>query len=70
VTEDPPTAAPAGADRPLRRSRGGRRATLPAKPGTDPSPHDAPVPDPDVPPLRPDTGPNDSRLRQDVPPHY
>ncbi|WP_167302030.1 hypothetical protein [Rathayibacter sp. VKM Ac-2801] len=54
----------------MRRTRGGRRATLPAKPGTDPSPHDAPVADSSAPPARPDTGPNDARLRQDVPPHY
>ncbi|MWV30694.1 hypothetical protein [Rathayibacter iranicus] len=61
--------APAGEDRPLRRTRGGRRASLPAKPGTDPSPHAAPA---DVSGLAatPDTGPNDARLRQDVPPHY
>lgn len=61
---------PVGADRPLRRSRGGRRVSLPAKPGTDPSPHDVALPDPEAPPAPPDRGPNDARLRQDVPPHY
>ncbi|MHC2184753.1 hypothetical protein ACVLV4_000377 [Rathayibacter agropyri] len=60
--------APAGEDRPLRRTRGGRRVTLPAKPGTDPSPH-APAADVSAPPVGP-SGPNDARLRQDVPPHY
>ncbi|MBF4503201.1 hypothetical protein ITJ46_04470 [Rathayibacter sp. VKM Ac-2878] len=66
----PTPEAPAGGDRPLRSSRGGRRVTLPPKPGTDPSPQDTLVSDPEAPPPRPDTGPNDARLRQDVPPHY
>ncbi|NQX29499.1 hypothetical protein HQQ81_19305 [Microbacteriaceae bacterium VKM Ac-2854] len=57
--------APAGADRPLRRARGGRRATLPAKPGTDPAPHDPPTPDPDAP--RPA---GEDHLTRERPPHW
>ncbi|PPG23277.1 hypothetical protein [Rathayibacter toxicus] len=62
--------APAGADRPLRRSRGGRRVTLPPKPGTDSSPYNGLVSDQEAPSAHADTGPNDVRLREDVPPHY
>ncbi len=52
------------------RVAGSRRARLTPAPGSDPSPElvedrDAVTPVPSA-----DAGPNDARLRQDVPPHY
>ncbi|WP_083867912.1 hypothetical protein [Microbacterium sp. B24] len=55
----------------VERVRGARRARLTPAPGTDPSP-DVPVARDDAPPPAGDgaSGPNDERLRRDVPPHY
>jgi hypothetical protein len=52
------------------RVPGSRRAQLTPAPGTDPDPH---VETTDAPARRSGTeasGPNDERLRNDVPPHY
>ncbi|WP_336633296.1 MULTISPECIES: hypothetical protein [unclassified Microbacterium] len=56
------------------RVRGARRARLTPVPGTDASP-ERPVPTTDAPADAPRgvteaSGPNDERLRRDVPPHY
>ncbi len=55
------------------RVAGSRRARLTPAPGTDPSPESA-VPGEQNAPATPKVtgakGPNDDRLRQDVPPHY
>ncbi|MFC7925140.1 hypothetical protein E5344_11055 [Microbacterium laevaniformans] len=55
----------------VERVRGSRRARLTPAPGTDPAP-EVPVIRDDAPPLTGDgaSGPNDERLRRDVPPHY
>jgi hypothetical protein len=63
------TSATSGRQR-VERVRGSRRARLTPAPGTDAEPltpeetDDAPSPGDGAP------GPNDARLRQDVPPHY
>ncbi|PZU48800.1 MAG: hypothetical protein DI566_03085 [Microbacterium sp.] len=56
----------------VERVRGSRRARLTPAPGTDPTPeavsHDAETAD--APAETGASGPNDERLRRDVPPHY
>lgn len=53
------------------RVRGARRARLTPAPGTDPDPALAPAEDGDAPTAAAGaSGPNDDRMRQDVPPHY
>jgi len=56
------------------RVPGSRRAKLTPAPGTDPSP-ELPPEDEDAPTAgaagaSEDAGPNDERMRRDVPPHY
>ncbi len=56
----------------VERVPGARRAKLTPAPGTDPSPE---VPGDEEPPVSTTPasgapGPNDERLRRDVPPHY
>ncbi|GAA2966176.1 MULTISPECIES: hypothetical protein [Microbacterium] len=55
----------------VERVPGSRRARLTPAPGTDVAPEtpDADA-DADAPSTSSDTGPNDDRLRADVPPHY
>lgn len=55
----------------VERVRGSRRARLTPAPGTDPSP-ELPVNASDAPPPSGEgaSGPNDDRMRRDVPPHY
>ncbi|QPE03869.1 hypothetical protein IT882_11430 [Microbacterium schleiferi] len=55
----------------VERVPGSRRARLTPAPGTDVAPEspDADADAPSTPPSSP-TGPNDDRLRADVPPHY
>ncbi|MFN8086720.1 MAG: hypothetical protein U0Q04_07115 [Microbacterium sp.] len=66
-----PDAAESGAPRQrVVRVRGARRAQLTPVAGTDPDPEvsasrDAPAPTAGEP-----SGPNDERMRRDVPPHY
>lgn len=57
-----------GAQR-IVRVAGSRRARLTAAPGTDPEPETGDRTSGPVPPAA-GKGPNDDRLRQDVPPHY
>ncbi|MGW8484494.1 hypothetical protein ACWGJP_15295 [Microbacterium sp. NPDC055903] len=52
------------------RVAGARRARLTPVAGSDPSPEVKDRPDAVAPASSNDTGPNDARLRQDVPPHY
>jgi len=57
------------------RVPGSRRAKLTPAPGTDPSPELPPEDDEDAPTAGAagasgDAGPNDERMRRDVPPHY
>ncbi len=66
-------AGPGDGDEPRQRIvrvPGARRARLTAAPGTTPEPvpgdDDAEAPET----RRADAGPNDERLRRDVPPHY
>lgn len=47
----------------IERVPGARRARLTPAPGS----HDEPVADPDA---EPGDGPNDERMRREVPPHY
>lgn len=58
----------------VERVAGGRRAKLTPAPGTTAEPEaDAPLAPDDAASARPSasgTGPNDDRLRRDVPPHY
>jgi hypothetical protein len=51
------------------RVAGSRRARLTAVPGTDPEPETGEKPERPA-PASGGKGPNDDRLRQDVPPHY
>ncbi|CAL4860275.1 hypothetical protein [Microbacterium sp. MM2322] len=51
----------------VERVPGSRRAKLTPAPGTDPTPETTNGPDAGEPPA---SGPNDDRLRNDVPPHY
>ncbi|UYO97970.1 hypothetical protein OED01_04460 [Microbacterium sp. M28] len=53
----------------VERVAGSRRARLTPAPGTDPSPDVAAKDAAAAAPVK-DQGPNDARLRQDVPPHY
>ncbi|WP_243224667.1 hypothetical protein [Microbacterium sp. CIAB417] len=53
----------------VERVAGARRARLTPAPGTDPSP-DVETSDAAASVPVKDQGPNDARLRQDVPPHY
>ena len=55
----------------VERVPGSRRAKLTPAPGTmpEPVPADEPAEDADAPTVA-DTGPNDERLRRDIPPHY
>jgi hypothetical protein len=71
----PGTAAPAGGRQRVRRVAGARRAKLTAAPGTtaEPAPADerrAGEADAAPSPGAATSGPNDERLRRDVPPHY
>ncbi|WP_141898729.1 hypothetical protein [Paramicrobacterium agarici] len=63
---------PEPAPRRIVRSRGGRRATLPAAPGTDPEPERGrPRPQSDSDETwGDDPSGNDRRLRADKPPHW
>lgn len=57
----------------IERVAGSRRARLTPAPGTDPLPEPVSTASAgDEKPTAPDTqrGPNDERLRRDVPPHY
>lgn len=52
------------------RLRGARRAQLTPAPGTDPDP-ELPAQTTDAPAaVAEESGPNDERMRRDVPPHY
>ncbi|MFB7252000.1 hypothetical protein [Microbacterium sp. NPDC056234] len=53
----------------VERVTGSRRARLTPAPGTDPSP-DVATKDTAASAPSKEQGPNDARLRQDVPPHY
>ncbi|MGF6821783.1 hypothetical protein M2317_000669 [Microbacterium sp. ZKA21] len=53
----------------VERVAGSRRARLTPAPGTDPSP-DVAAKDAAASVPAKEQGPNDARLRQDVPPHY
>ena len=53
----------------VERVAGSRRARLTPAPGTDPAP-EAVAKDAAASIPAKDQGPNDARLRQDVPPHY
>lgn len=55
----------------VERVPGARRARLTAVPGTDATP-DLPAEDDDVPAtsVTGTSGPNDERMKRDVPPHY
>jgi hypothetical protein len=56
----------------VERVRGARRAKLTPAPGTtpEPVPADDRAEEPDAAPPGAASGPNDERLRRDVPPHY
>lgn len=56
----------------VERVPGSRRAKLTPAPGTtsEPVPADEPAADPADAPAAADAGPNDERLRRDIPPHY
>ncbi len=56
----------------VERVRGSRRARLTPAPGTDPSPELPVDAREDAPPPVGEgaSGPNDDRMRRDVPPHY
>ncbi|KXC05570.1 hypothetical protein [Microbacterium hominis] len=55
----------------VERVPGSRRARLTPAPGTDPSPElPAQAPDAPQPTGGGASGPNDDRMRRDVPPHY
>ncbi|PVW04802.1 hypothetical protein DEA06_08500 [Microbacterium sp. Gd 4-13] len=55
----------------VERVPGARRARLTPAPGTSPEPVPADEEQDAAPPARAgESGPNDARLRQDVPPHY
>jgi hypothetical protein len=65
----------AGPDQPRQRivrSRHGRRAQLTPAPGTtdEPLKSDLDAEDPDAAASGEASGPNDERMRRDVPPHY
>jgi hypothetical protein len=57
-------------DQRIVRVPGARRARLTAVPGTDAEPEKAERGDGGPPASGTGAGPNDDRLRQDVPPHY
>ncbi|MGN8026572.1 hypothetical protein [Microbacterium sp. 22242] len=60
-----------GARQRVVRVRGSRRAKLTPAPGTTPEPAEPSALEPDAPEaVRDGPGPNDDRLRRDVPPHY
>jgi len=54
----------------VERVPGSRRAKLTPAPGTTPEPIPADDPREESTPASGEAGPNDQRLRQDVPPHY
>jgi hypothetical protein len=54
----------------IEKVPGARRAKLTPAPGTAAEPTEADAEDPVSGPESRDGGPNDERLRQDVPPHY
>ena len=56
----------------IERVPGSRRAKLTAAPGTtaEPTPADEEIPDATAEASGIPTGPNDERLKRDVPPHY
>tara|TARA_B100000678_G_scaffold42313_1_gene31787 strand:+ start:818 stop:979 length:162 start_codon:yes stop_codon:yes gene_type:complete len=53
----------------VEKVRGARRAKLTAAPGTTDEP-DEPDADRDAEAAAPASGPNDERMRREVPPHY
>lgn len=65
----PPVTTPTGTPRQRIVRNGRRRASLTPAPGSDPDPLEPDFADPDA-PTPENTGPNDARMRQDVPPHY
>ncbi len=54
----------------IERVPGSRRARLTPAPGTDPAPELPPEDDDAASAPTGETGPNDERMRRDVPPHY
>ncbi|PZU27227.1 MAG: hypothetical protein DI577_11465 [Microbacterium sp.] len=67
---DPDAAEPGAPRQRVVRVRGARRAQLTPVAGTDPDPEVSGPSDAPTPTAAEPSGPNDDRMRRDVPPHY